>query len=169
MTDERIGDRLLPTIRRLPPGSGIVFRHLDTPRRARLALFRQVGRIAVARRIVVVAVGGAGLSHGGPRPFTAPAHSRREAIAGARAGAVYLFVSPIFPTRSHPGAPALGVRRAAGIASGLGMSAIALGGMSERAWRQIRRYRFGGWAAIDALTVRRPTEPETTPPPAITR
>lgn len=153
MTDERIGVRLFPALLGLPPGSGVVFRHLATPRAARIALFRKVRAIAVARRLVLVSVGGllGSRSHGGPRAFTAPAHSRREAIAGA--GAAYLFVSPVYPTRSHPGAPALGTRRAAEIARGTGAHVIALGGMDERRWRSIRGNGFGGWAAIDAWLV----------------
>lgn len=153
MTDERVGDRLLHAIRRLPPGSGIVFRHHATPPAERRALFRRIRAIAVARRLTLVSVGAlpGSRAHGGPRAFTAPAHSRREAIRGVRAGATYLFVSPIYPTRSHPGAPALGSRRAAPIARGLAVHVIALGGMDAQRWRKIRQYGFAGWAAIDAL------------------
>jgi thiamine-phosphate pyrophosphorylase len=153
MTDERIGDALLPIVRGLPPGSGVVFRHLATPRAERHALLRRVHRIAVARRLVLTVVAGPlGLAaHGGQNARSAPAHDRREAIAGARAGAVYLFVSPVFVTQTHPGAPALGVRRALAIGRGLPASVIALGGMSERRWRY--RAGFDGWAAIDAWLV----------------
>jgi thiamine-phosphate pyrophosphorylase len=155
MTDERIGDALLAIVRGLPPGSGVVFRHLATPRAQRHALLRRVRRIAVARRLVMTVVAGPfGLAaHGGPSARSAPAHDRREAIAGTRAGAAYLFVSPVFATRSHPGAPALGIRRALAIARGLPANVIALGGMTERRWRY--RAGFDGWAAIDAWIVER--------------
>ena len=153
MTDERIGDRLLPTIRRLPPRSGIVFRHLTTPRAERLALFRRIRCLAVARRLTLVSVGALAGSHGhgGKRPFTAPAHDAREAMMMLKAGAEILFVSPVFATRTHPGANPLGIRRAARIGRASGAARIALGGMTERKWRSIRHLGFDGWAAIDAL------------------
>lgn len=152
MTDERIGDRLWPMLRRLPPGSGVIFRHHATPPAERRALFARVRRIARARRLMLLAArpplpGAAGL-HGRVRGATSwPAHDRREAVAGRRAGAALLLASPVFPTRSHPGAEALGPMRAARIDRGAGM--IALGGMTERRWRRIRALGFAGWAGID--------------------
>ncbi|RZM02963.1 MAG: thiamine phosphate synthase, partial [Sphingomonas sp.] len=111
MTDERMGVALWRALVRIPPGSGVVFRHHATSARERLALFRRVRRIARARELVLVAADP-------PLPCpvhgrvagatTWPAHDRSEALAGARAGAAVLFVSPVFPTRSHPGAAALG-------------------------------------------------------------
>jgi len=155
MTDERLGP-LLPVLRRLPPGAGVVFRHHATPPAERRALLRHATRIAVARRLVLVAAGRAtrdGLHGGGrkgSRRQTAPAHDRREAIAGRRAGAQVLFVSPVFATRSHPDAAPLGPLAAARIGKGLGAGVIALGGMTPRRWRRIRHLGFDGWAAIGA-------------------
>ena len=152
MTDERSGDALWRALRRLPPGSGVVFRHRATPRRERHALWLRVRRIAVARGLVLVAAGplpGARGQHGGRTPTTAAAHHRREAIA--RRHAAYLFVSPVFPTRSHPGRAGIGPAAAAAIARGLGARVVALGGMDERRFRRIRHLGFDGWAAIDAF------------------
>lgn len=157
MTDERMGEGLWPALRRLPPGSGVVFRHHATPRAERLALFLRVRRLARARRLVVVSANGPlpgadGVHKGrGPGLRTWPAHDRREAIAAKGAGAALVFVSPVYPTRSHPGAPSLGPMRAARVAQGLGMTVIALGGMNERRWGRMRRSGFDGWAAIDAF------------------
>jgi thiamine-phosphate pyrophosphorylase len=155
-TDERLGDGLWTALRRLPPGSGVVFRHYSLSRRERLRLFVAVRRRARARGLVVVSarkllpgadgVHGPGLGRG---LRTWPAHDRREAIAGMRAGAALLFVSPVFPTRSHPGAAALGTARAGRIGRGLGVGLIALGGMNARRWRVARGAGFDGWAAID--------------------
>jgi thiamine-phosphate pyrophosphorylase len=61
-----------------------------------------------------------------------------------------VMVSPVFPTRSHPGAPALGAARAARIGRLAGVSVVALGGMTERRWRRVAGLGFAGWAAIDA-------------------
>ncbi len=155
MTDERIGD-VAAVVRRLPRGAGVVFRHHATPDGERRRLWRGLLRIARARGLVLVRAGPVALpgemgTHGrfkrGLRTW--PAHSRAEALAGKRAGADALFISPVFPTRSHPGAPALGPRRARAVGAGLGVPLIALGGMD--AGRLRRLSGFHGWAAIDAL------------------
>jgi thiamine-phosphate pyrophosphorylase len=41
-----------------------------------------------------------------------------------------VFLSPVFPTASHPGAPALGIVRWAGLAHQAGLPVLALGGVS---------------------------------------
>jgi thiamine-phosphate pyrophosphorylase len=154
MTDERMGAGLWPALRALPPGSGVVFRHHATPAANRRVLLRRVERLALARRLVLVVAGGgsgkAGAHNGGHGTRSVAAHDRRQAIAGVRVGATLLFVSPVFATRSHPGARPLGAMRAARIGLGLGAGVIALGGMDERRWRRIARLGFDGWAAIDA-------------------
>ena len=157
MTDERMGDALWPALRRLPPGAGVVFRHRATPPAERRAALRRVERIVAARRLVLlVAGGGSGKAgvHGGGAAATGlrswAAHDRRAAIRGVRHGAGVLFVSPVFATRSHPGARAIGAIRAARIGRGLGAVVVALGGMDARRWRRIAPLGFAGWAAIDA-------------------
>jgi thiamine-phosphate pyrophosphorylase len=151
MTDERMGDALWTALRRVPPGGGVVFRHLATPRADRLVLFRRVRSVAIARRLTLVVVGERlpwRARHGGAMPVTAPAHDRREALAGVRGGAQLLFASPVFATRTHPGARGLGVRRARAIVLGLPVATVALGGMDARRWRILGG--FDGWAGIDA-------------------
>lgn len=156
MTDERLGDGLWAALRRLPRGSGVVFRHYATPLPERRAVFRRVVRVARARGLVVVRAGeragfGEDGVHGGERGSglrTAAAHDRREAAAAVRRGAAVLFVSPVFATRSHPGTGGLGGRKARRIAQGLPVVAIALGGMDARRFQKLAG--FGGWAAIDA-------------------
>lgn len=159
MTDERLGNGLWDALRRVPPGSGVVFRHHATLAGARRQLFLKVRRRAQARRLIVISacrkMPGADGVHGaiGPGLITWPAHNRRQAIAAKRAGAQVVFVSPIFPTRSHPGARGLGAMRAAQVAMGLGMQSIALGGMNARRYRRLRPSGFYGWAGIDAFTL----------------
>lgn len=157
MTDERRGEALWRDLARVPRGGGVVFRHYDTPLAERRTLFQRVRRIAQARGLIVVRAGAVPMQgeagvHGrrGRGLVTWPAHDRREALAGARAGASVLFVSPVFATRSHPGARALGPGRAAAIARGLPVVVVALGGMDLRRWRRIRGLGFDGFAAIDA-------------------
>lgn len=156
MTDERLGDALWPAIDALPRGSGIIFRHYATPSRARQALFVRVRSVARRRGLMLVMAGppvgrGPMLRHGRQRgALTAPVHSRTEAIAAIRMGAALLFVSPAYPTRSHPGAPALGPVRFGLMIRGLKVPVVALGGMDERRWRALRRFGVHGWAGIDA-------------------
>lgn len=150
MTDPRGGDPIA-AMRCLPPGAGVVFRHRELPPRERHALFLRVRRLACARRLRLSAVGpmpGA-VAHGGRRAATYPAHHRRQAVAGVRAGAGVLFVSPLFATRSHPGAKGIGPRRAVSITRGLAVDTVALGGMTARRWLRLRG--FAGWAGIHAL------------------
>jgi thiamine-phosphate pyrophosphorylase len=159
MTDERFDarwpdGRLWTALARLPRGAGVVFRHHATPLPERRALFARVARVCRARGLTLVVAGapvGRGWpTHGRQGSLTWPAHDRRQAVAAVRAGALAVFVSPIFATRSHPGARALGPVRAAGVARGLPVARIALGGMTARRFRQLRALGFHGWAAIDA-------------------
>lgn len=158
MTDERLGDDLWQALRRVPPGGGVIFRHYATPAGERRWLFLKVRRAAQARRLVVVSarglLPGANGVHGigGSGLITWSAHDRRQAIAAKRAGAHIVFVSPVFATRSHSGSEGLGPMRGAGVAMGLGMQVIALGGMNARRYRRLRPLGFYGWAGIDAFT-----------------
>jgi thiamine-phosphate pyrophosphorylase len=161
-TDERLGDALWIALRRLPRGSGVVFRHYALSPAARARLFVAVRRRARARGCIVISAGGllpgAEGVHGqgvGGGLRTWSAHNRREALRGVQAGAELLFVSPVFATRSHPGAPALGAARAARIGRGLGVPVIALGGMDAERFRAVRRLGLAGWAGIDGWSAPR--------------
>ncbi len=154
MTDERMGDALWQALRRLPRGGGVVFRHYSLPPAARAQLFARVRRVALARGLVLVRAGtmrmpGEGGVHGrvGSGLITWPVHSVRQARQARIAGAQAVFVSPVFATRSHPGAAALGVRRARAIGRAAGVPIIALGGMNETRFRAM--HGFYGYAAID--------------------
>lgn len=150
MTDERMGDALFPALRRLPRGSGIIFRHYGLPPTERRALFARVRRIARARRLMLVT---GGIEHGRHRgTITAPVHSVRERIEAERVGVELLFVSPVFPTASHPGARALGRIGFGQVIRGARAPVIALGGMTRAKARSLRPFGIHGWAAIDGLT-----------------
>ena len=164
LTDERLGDRLWPALERLPRGGIVVFRHYGLPPAERRALLGKVRRVASARGLrLAVAGAGLGVARAGPggafgthgrdprrRPGlrTWPAHDAREVIAGMRAGADLILISPVFPTRSHPGSRTLGLCRAMALARLAPGKAVALGGMNARRFKRLRG--FVGWAAIDA-------------------
>jgi thiamine-phosphate pyrophosphorylase len=163
MTDERLGDALIPSIAALPRGSGIVFRHYSLDKTARKALCCKVS--AAARRYGHrLVIGGPPIAapvwlkagrHGRMRgAITAPVHSRREAIAARRAGAKLLFVSPVFATASHPDASGLGRVRFGLLIRDLNMQIIALGGMTRERALGLKVMKVHGWAAISALAVK---------------
>lgn len=170
MTDERIApEALLASVARLPAGkAGIVFRHYRSAPSERRALFDRVAAAARRRRLVLLLAGSAkqaagwkadGWHGGSPRPAGAgrvllhsmAVHDAREMKAAARAGANLIFLSPLFPTRSHPGARALGRTRFAALANRVGMPVIALGGVRAEHRRILRGIGAVGWAAIDGL------------------
>lgn len=160
MTDERMGESLWTALDRLPRGSGVVFRHYGLDASARRALFRKVAKVSRRRGLVLVRAGAGRLGpadgvHGrrGSGIRTAPAHSQREAVAAIRGGADLLFVSPVFATRSHPGARALGRVRTGLMIRNLPVPVIALGGMDARRAASLQQLGIYGWAAIDAWSV----------------
>ncbi len=169
MTDERVADdRLLAAARALPRGrAGIILRHYRTPPGQRRALFDALRAIARRRRLILLLAGPARLAaswradgwHGrdprrAPRRLlhSAPAHDRWEIRMAQRAGADLLFLSPLFPTRSHPGARVLGRARFAALAHATPLPVIALGGVTARHRRSLAGLGAIGWAAIDGLT-----------------
>lgn len=170
MTDERQGPQLLPSINLLPSGSGIVFRHYSLLEKERRRLFDQVRRLTDAKRIMLLLSGppslaanwGADGSHGLQESTasktsltrSASAHTVTEVLQAEKAGADLVFVSPVFPTRSHPNSRALGLEGLTELARHATMPVIALGGMTEERARRISAAGAYGWAAIDALTLK---------------
>lgn len=152
MTDERMGDALWTALAALPRGAGVVFRHYATTDRA--GLLGKVAKVARRRGLVLLGAGGLQGPDGAHNALSRglvsrSAHSRRELIVAART-ADLVFVSPIFPTRSHPGARALGATRLAAMIRGIDVPIIALGGMNARRMRALTRLGVHGWAGIDA-------------------
>lgn len=172
-TDERIATAaLLRAVRRLPRGSGIVFRHYGTDAVERRALFDRVARMARRRGLMLLLGGpigqarlwGADGAHARSAPVrrnesrryrairSAPVHDMAERRAAERAGADLLFLSPLFATRSHPGARPLGSYRFARIARSTPLPVMALGGVSMRHRALLARLGAAGFGAIDGLS-----------------
>lgn len=160
MTDPRMGDGLWAALERLPRRSGVVFRHYQLDEQARAALFQRVRQVARRRRLVLLVAGaplrGADGRHG-PHTrggtaglATRPVHHRRDLVAATRARVDAVFASPVFATRSHPGAAALGRARFGQMIRDSRVPVIALGGMDARRARSIAHLGIHGWAAIDA-------------------
>jgi thiamine-phosphate pyrophosphorylase len=161
LTDARNDTKLEDAIRRLPKGSGVVFRHYHLGAKERHTRFRRIARVARACGHTVVLSGearlarqwGADGSYGPSRRSgglrLATAHSLREIGAASRAGASAVLLSPAFPTRSHPAARTLGPVRFRLLALRAPLPVIALGGMTRRT---ARRLGWRCWAAIDGLS-----------------
>ena len=166
-------------VTRLPRGlAGVVLRHDADPARARLG--RDLARICRGRRLALVVAGdvrlaaalGAGVhlrdgrwpgrarplgrTRGypiGPRAglITSSAHDAAAARRARRAGADMVFLSPAFPTASHPGAPALGPIRWTAMARASSAAAAALGGVDGGSIRRLPRRYCQAIGAIGAL------------------
>lgn len=158
LTDERQGEALWPALDRLPRGSGVVVRHYSLPIEKRMELARRVARRGLfvafagsddeARRAGARAAYGVG-SFGLPRLY--PVHNLRELRRAHAARAALVLISPVFPTRSHPDARALGALRFAMLARRSNIPVVALGGMTARRYQRLRPLGAQGWAAIDGL------------------
>lgn len=141
VADERLGDALWRAVEALPRGSGVLFlfRELPKGRRARIAArLRQ----AALRRGLSIVDEAAGRS--------ARVHNAAEIRDARLRGAEFLFLSPLFATRSHPDWAPLPRMRAAALARLTGRQAIALGGMNEARFRKVASLGFRGWAGIDS-------------------
>ena len=164
MTDERMGDALWTALERLPRGAGVVFRHHSLPQRERRQLFERVKRHCPRKRLLILLAGPASLArawkadgyHGSGLQLqtrlvhSMAVHNAVELVAASRARPDLLFVSPVFPTRSHPGKPTLGPVRFAALARQAPVPVIALGGMNHPRVRRLQAAGVHGWAAIDA-------------------
>jgi thiamine-phosphate pyrophosphorylase len=165
MTDERIAD-LDAAIAALPRASGIIFRHYALDRKARRTLFDHVARKARAGRHLLLladtperarqwgADGAHDLSARRSRGLrTCAVHSVGERIAAHRARFDLIFVSPVYSTRSHPGAKGIGLLGARRIAGNEWCLTILLGGMDAKKFRKMRSRPPHGWAGIDAFRI----------------
>jgi thiamine-phosphate pyrophosphorylase len=145
MTDNRDAD-WTDAARRLPPGSVVVVRARDTAKRRALAeQLDGLARLMIADDPVLAAdIGAAGLHLPEKRMcealhwrarfpdwiITSSAHSLCGLIHAGPLDAVFL--SPVFPTSSHPDARVLTPARAAFIAALSPVPVYALGGVTAR-------------------------------------
>jgi thiamine-phosphate pyrophosphorylase len=162
VSDARNDAWLEDALRRLPRGGGLIFRHYHLTGSRRRERFAALARIARARGHRIALAGSAAqarrwgadaaygearaLARGTRLPRLVSAHSLRDLARCPRADAFLL--SPVFATRSHPGAKTLGPLRFHLIAARSRCPVIALGGIDAR---QARRLKWSRWAGIDAF------------------
>lgn len=179
MTDAARGGDPVAAASRLPPArmrgfgpgwAAVVLRHDGVPGRERLAaalarLCRARGLAFIVARNARLALRlGAGLhlAEGMPRPLcwrprrgallTVAAHGACALRRAKGLGADLALLSPLFPTLSHPGAPALGPVRFAALRFRAGLPVAALGGLAG-GWRAVAAVRAGAaaFAAVGAF------------------
>jgi hypothetical protein len=107
MTDERMGDALWPALRRLTPGSGVVYRHYATPARERRAVLRRVLRLARARELVLVVAGGCSVRADGVhgRLITQGIRTWRRRLLGSAPGRTLCSCRRFMPRARMMGRP----------------------------------------------------------------
>jgi 8-oxo-dGTP diphosphatase len=81
----------------------------------------------------------------------ASCHTREDVERANSIRADFIFISPVKPTDSHPGAPALGWNNFAALAEQAAMPAYALGGLAAADIATARQHGAQGIAAIRGL------------------
>ena len=165
MTDERMGHGMIAAVRRLPKGkAGVVLRNYSLPDAERRAIFNNIRAIARSRRLMLLLAGPPNVARGwkaqgwhgnggmsvGGMIHSMSVHNRKELASAIRARADLVFISPVFPTRSHPSARTLGPLGISQLARLAPMPVIALGGMTSQRMRRLNGLNIHGYAAIDA-------------------
>ncbi len=169
MTDDRPGADWVGAVCRLPPGSAVIVRHPKPDGRRKLVA--ALGDVARRRRVLLlcamerpmdidgidgVHIPERGLhrwrrvdiARAGHMFVTASAHSAAAVGRAVRLGVDAVLLSPVFPTRSHREARALGLMRFEGMARRSPAPVFALGGIDTANVRRIGRGAAAGMAAI---------------------
>lgn len=158
LSDARNDAALEQALEHLPPQSGFVFRHYHLERESRRRRFAELRSHAARLQHCVLLAGDedwpADGTYGGQRRranglHLATAHDRQELRAAAQDRADGVFLSPVFPTASHPAAETLGKEGFRLLARQSPIPVIALGGMDAE---KAQRLDWSRWGAIDGLT-----------------
>lgn len=165
LSDERNDARLEAALRDLPEGSGFIFRHYHLESQERRTRFDTLAKIARERSHTAILSGSAedarecgadgmygplerlGDVNGLLRLATAHDAAELEVANEARADGVFL--SPVFPTRSHLGGTTLGAMGFHILAQQSTVPVIALGGMNAERAAELGWPR---WGAIDGFS-----------------
>lgn len=165
ISDRRNESRLEAALRSHSRPVALVFRHYHLGEDARRNKYNRLARIARSfGHLVVLAADAPQAQRWGADGYYAPprklrpkrsglivigtAHTMREIADASRSGADAVMLSPVFPTRSHPGGKTLGTVRFRLLARYARVPVIALGGMSRQRSRDMK---WEKWAAIDGV------------------
>lgn len=165
LSDARNDAVLQDALANLPRGSGFIFRHYHLDARERRERYHALQAAARSNGHLVILSDSAAKARlwkadgvYGPAARMPKddgllkiitAHDWKEIVAAGRAHADAIMLSPVFPTRSHPGGKALGPVRFRMLAGKAKAPIIALGGMTRT---RAQRLNWPRWAAIDGLS-----------------
>ena len=165
LSDARNDAALKAALKALPRGSGFVFRHYHLEGEERRRTFLSLKLIArfFEHRVILsdtptkAREWGADGVYGnvqrlGPKSELlrlATAHNGDEIQLANKAGVDGIFLSPVFPTHSHPDDATLGVMGFNVLVQQSLLPVIALGGMTED---NAKRLSWPRWGAIDGLS-----------------
>ena len=175
VTDEtRLADPS-PHIRKLPAGSGVIFRHYNYPNRIGLA--REISSICRERGLCFIVSEDASLAfevnagglhlpeHKTLSPSngiiswikskrgisTCSCHSKRVLHLAGKLGVSGALVSPVFPTLSHPTSGGLGLKTLASLCRSSPIPVFALGGIDHSSVNSVLNCGVYGLAGIGAF------------------
>lgn len=168
MTDARNDAVLERSIKAMPRGSGIVFRHYHLGPDERRDRFQTIKACAKRRDHILLLAGSPSLArqwgadgvHGRQWKrhqtagllHSAPVHDPREIWLAKHHGADLLFLSPAFRTRSHSEQQPLNRIQLRRLIRLCQKPVILLGGMDAQRFQKQEYLGAYGWAAIDGLS-----------------
>lgn len=170
MTDENLMPDPLSLVSLLPKDTALIFRHYFAPERATLAKqvreacklrglpFLVAGDPALARKVRADGLHlpswllpKRGLWQGFSGLISASCHTPKDIHMALQSGIDIGLVSPVWPTRSHPGARFLGPAGLRSLARNTGFPLLALGGMTVERAQRLHGKNIAGIAAISAF------------------
>jgi thiamine-phosphate pyrophosphorylase len=140
--DARHQAELRQAIHKLPRGSGVLVLGDAMSPRERQSLLRRLRHIARARSLTIVDEN---------EGDAARVHDLRELRRTLLSRVPLVLLSPLYATRSHPDWQPLPRMKAAALAQLARRRLVALGGMNERRFAQVRALGFQAWAGISAF------------------
>lgn len=167
MTDARNDAVLEKSIDALQAGSGVVFRHYHMTEAARHSRFDEIKTLCNQKsHILLLADDSATALKWGADGFhghrgeavpemmhSAPVHNESEMRAANDSNVDLYFLSPVRPTRSHPGEPFLERTQVEKLIELSNGPVIVMGGMNADYFPEFAKLGAYGWAAIDALSI----------------
>jgi thiamine-phosphate pyrophosphorylase len=171
MTDASRAPHPELVLRVLPPGAAVILRDYDAPNREALA--RKLLSICRTKRLLLLVGADVRLARsvgadGVHLPswarnnivdgmiVSAACHNEGELDRAVDCGADIALLSPVLPTASHPGAPALGPEKFRMLAARAPVPVLPLGGVDETQALKLTGPGVSGLAAISAFLPRKP-------------
>ena len=176
MTDELRAPNPLPTIKRLTPGSGVIFRHYNFKSRLNLGL--DIKRLCQKKNLLFIIAGDCSLARNlnadglhlpefmvsnltlqsmlwrktPKKILTASAHCKNSLVKCLALRVDAALVSPVFPTNSHLDRTTLGVSKFQALAKTSPLPIYALGGINNMNAIQLINSPAIGIAGIGAVS-----------------